>query len=139
MSLAQHVSSFEGVDQEYDDAAELRLERFPSLSLSYDPLPAIAQGPVEKLESQAAYEVSQRKRIGKLPHNRTNCQVKIVLNCFFTAQILVGVVTCITASGIVFGFDALKTILSQEKVYREYCSEEELLEGVQLCYLQDQR
>ncbi|KAK5050104.1 hypothetical protein LTR84_004224 [Exophiala bonariae] len=117
MSLAQHVSSVEGVDEDYDDA-ELRLERFPSLALSYDPLPAIAQGPIEKFESQAAYEVSQRKRI---------------------AQILVGVVSCVTASGIVFGFDALKTILTQEKVYREYCSEEELLEGVQLCYLQDQR
>lgn len=67
MSLAQHVSSFEGVDQEYDDITELRLERFPSLSLSYDPLPAIAQGQVEKLESQPAYEVPQRIRIGRPP------------------------------------------------------------------------
>lgn len=65
MSLAQHVSSFEGVDQEYDEITELRLERFPSLSLSYDPLPAIAQGPVEKFESQPAYEVPQRLRIGR--------------------------------------------------------------------------
>lgn len=58
---------------------------------------------------------------------------------FQIAQILVGVITCFTASGIVFGFDALKTILTQEEVYREYCSEEELLDGVKLCYLQDQR
>jgi len=54
-------------------------------------------------------------------------------------QIVVVVVTCATASGVVFGFDALKTILTQEKVYRDYCTDEELLEDVRLCYLQDQR
>jgi hypothetical protein len=68
MSLAQHVSSVEGVDQDYDDP-ELRLERFPSLTLSYDPLPVTAQIVGEKLESQAAYEVSQRKRIGESSHS----------------------------------------------------------------------
>lgn len=67
MSLAQHVSSVEGVDQEYDDYSELpRLERFPSLSLSYDPLPVAAHDAAEKLEThQAAYEVPQARRIGK--------------------------------------------------------------------------
>lgn len=55
------------------------------------------------------------------------------------AQIIVGVITCATASGIVFGFDALKTILTQEKVYRELCTEDELLDDVRLCYLQDQK
>lgn len=68
MSLAQHVSSVEGVDQDYDDS-ELRLERFPSLALSYDPLPVTAQLVAEKHESQAAYDVPQRQRIGETYHS----------------------------------------------------------------------
>ena len=48
------------------------------------------------------------------------------------------VITCVTASGIVFGFDALKTILAEEDVYREKCTEDELRRDVRLCYAQDQ-
>jgi hypothetical protein len=55
------------------------------------------------------------------------------------AQIVVGVISCIAASGIVFGFDALKTILVAEGVYRELCTQDELSKDVRLCYLQDQR
>lgn len=44
-----------------------------------------------------------------------------------------------TASGIVFGFDALKTILVGEGVYRDLCTQEELRNEVTLCYMQDQR
>lgn len=43
------------------------------------------------------------------------------------------------ASGIVFGFDALKTILVEEGVYRKYCTDDELRHGVRLCYMQDQK
>ena len=57
----------------------------------------------------------------------------------FTAQILVGVISCVTASGIVFGFDALKTILVADGVYRDLCTDDELRKGVRLCYMQDQR
>ena len=67
MSLAQHVSSVEGVDQEYDEYEDLpHLERFPSLSLSYDPLPVTVHDAAAKLEAhQAAYEVPQAQRISK--------------------------------------------------------------------------
>ncbi len=56
-----------------------------------------------------------------------------------TAQIFVGVLSCVLAAGIVFGFDALKTILVEEGVYREYCTDEELRKNFRLCYMQDQK
>ncbi|OAL21924.1 hypothetical protein AYO22_07521 [Fonsecaea multimorphosa] len=136
MSLAQHVSSVEGIDHEpepgdvaFDDRASLlsfhRLSRQPSiaLSISYDPIPSAAgdkagAGAPEKLEPIAAYEVSRGMRI---------------------AQVSVGVVSCVLASGIVFGFDALKTILVAEGTYRDLCTEDELRKNVPLCYMQDQR
>lgn len=52
---------------------------------------------------------------------------------------MIGVIACVTASGITFGFDALKTILVAEGVYRELCTDDELSKGVRLCYMQDQR
>jgi hypothetical protein len=71
MSLAQHVSAVEGVDQDFaDDIASLRLSRQPSLQINYDPIPpglslGLNQEPVaEKLENLPAYEVSTGIRIG---------------------------------------------------------------------------
>jgi hypothetical protein len=43
------------------------------------------------------------------------------------------------ASGIVFGFAALKSVLVEEEVYRESCTREELLDNVRVCYIQDLR
>ncbi|KAJ9614629.1 hypothetical protein H2200_002766 [Cladophialophora chaetospira] len=136
MSLAQHVSAVEGIDHEpepgdvgFDTDSIVgvglghRLSRQPSmtLSISYDPIAPIIgdkSAGVEKLEPIAAYEVSTGKRI---------------------AQIAIGVIACVTASGITFGFDALKSILIAEGVYRDLCTEDELRKEVRLCYLQDQR
>lgn len=55
------------------------------------------------------------------------------------AQVAVGVVSCVLASGIVFGFAALKSVLVDEQVYRELCTKEELRESVRVCYMQDLR
>lgn len=46
---------------------------------------------------------------------------------------------CWLASGIVFGFAALKPVLISEGVYRELCTVEELREGVEVCYEQELR
>ena len=67
MSLVQHVTSVEGIDQEPEpDLGELQLSRKPSLSFSitYDPVPGGAQLG-EKGEPLPAYEVTQGRRIGK--------------------------------------------------------------------------
>ena len=46
---------------------------------------------------------------------------------------------CWFASGIVFGFAALKPILIKEGVYQELCTPEELERGVEVCLEQDLR
>lgn len=135
MSLAQHVSAVEGIDHEpefgeagFDSDSILgfhRLSRQPShmslaLSISFDPFPNVGGDKIagDKVKPRAAYEVSTGLRM---------------------AQIVVGIIACVTASGITFGFDALKTILVEEGVYQNLCTENELKTGVRLCYLQDQR
>ena len=44
----------------------------------------------------------------------------------YTAQVFAVVLACWFASGIVFGFAALKPILIKEGVYRDLCTQEEL-------------
>jgi MFS family permease len=51
----------------------------------------------------------------------------------------VGVLICLAASGVVFGFAALKEVLITEGAYRDLCTTEELDREDRLCYLQDQR
>ena len=48
-------------------------------------------------------------------------------------------IACWFASGIVFGFAALKPILIKEGVFRELCDKEELDAGVAVCFKQDLR
>ncbi|KAF9695530.1 hypothetical protein EKO04_006484 [Ascochyta lentis] len=55
------------------------------------------------------------------------------------AQVFTVVLACWFASGIVFGFAALKPILIKEGVYRDLCTQEELAEDVEVCYEQDLR
>lgn len=43
------------------------------------------------------------------------------------------------AAGIIFGYAALKPVLIREGVYRKYCTQEELDEGVRVCYEQEIR
>jgi hypothetical protein len=53
--------------------------------------------------------------------------------------VVVTILACWFASGIVFGFAALKPVLVDQNVYRELCTSEELEEGVEVCYEQDLR
>jgi MFS family permease len=56
-----------------------------------------------------------------------------------TAQVIATVLACWFASGIVFGFAALKPILIKEGVYRDLCTQQELEEDVEVCFDQDLR
>lgn len=58
---------------------------------------------------------------------------------FFEAQVIFTVIACWLASGIVFGFAALKPVLISEGVYREFCTPEEIDADVDVCYEQDLR
>lgn len=63
----------------------------------------------------------------------------VIVAKFNLAQVTVTILACWFASGIVFGFAALKPVLVAEGVYRELCSEEELRLGVEVCKKQDLR
>lgn len=52
---------------------------------------------------------------------------------------MVTVISCWFASGIVFGFAALKPVLVDNGVYRDLCTADELNAGVEICYEQDLR
>jgi hypothetical protein len=54
-------------------------------------------------------------------------------------QVAITVLVCWLASGIVFGFAALKPVLISEGVYREQCTGEELKQDVEVCLEQDIR
>ena len=54
-------------------------------------------------------------------------------------QVATAVVYCLFAAGIVFGYAAIKPVLLEEDVYREYCTQEELDSDVRVCYQQELR
>ncbi|KAF2442634.1 MFS general substrate transporter [Karstenula rhodostoma CBS 690.94] len=140
MSLVQHVSQLEGQDREEAlvnlflpplERAEsvARSERRLSFGSDFDGTKSIRRlasydflkPPEETVENYGGvtqYTVSTAKRI---------------------AQVIATVLACWFASGIVFGFAALKPILIQEGVYQELCTPEELEKGVEVCFEQDLR
>lgn len=70
------------------------------------------------LKTTGAFEVYSHKRI---------------------AQVCIAVLSCFLSGGIIFGYAAIKPILVKESVYRDLCSQEELHQGVSVCYGQDIR
>lgn len=55
------------------------------------------------------------------------------------AQVCFTVLSCWLASGLLFGFAALKPVLIDQGVYREHCTLQEVEDDVELCYKQDLR
>lgn len=55
------------------------------------------------------------------------------------AQVIATVLACWFASGIVFGFAALKPILIKEGVFSDLCTPQEIERGVDVCFEQDLR
>ncbi|KAI9933495.1 hypothetical protein AWENTII_002440 [Aspergillus wentii] len=117
MSLVQHVSAIDGVDRE-PEFPEIT-EQLPPIrrEISYDVFPQ-PHFEADDKPGTAAYNVSTARRI---------------------AQVIATIFACWFASGIVFGFAALKPVLVSEGVYRELCTDEELQDNVDVCYKQDLR
>ena len=125
MSLVHHVSSAEGIDRERDEDIEvssLLLTKTLSHKISYDIFPVHAHEPIpivaEAVEGVGAYEVFTLKR---------------------AAQVFIGCLICILASGVTFGFAALKSVLVDQGTYRDLCTPKEIQKDTTICYLQDQR
>ncbi|TVY82997.1 Protein FMP42 [Lachnellula suecica] len=115
MSLVQHITATEGVDENQLISADQEDLKPISLVLSYDPAPP---PPEEEQSHVPAYKISTVKR---------------------AAQIVITILACWLASGIVFGYAALRPVLISEGVYRELCTDDELKEGVNVCKEQDIR
>jgi MFS family permease len=86
--------------------------------LSFNPVAEWSEPAVQLAAPVAAIEISKTKRI---------------------AQVVVAVIYCLLAAGVVFGFAAIKPVLVSEGVYREKCTPDELREGVWVCYAQELR
>ncbi|RLL96447.1 hypothetical protein CFD26_103337 [Aspergillus turcosus] len=127
MSLVHHVSAIDGVDRElepelrddetittYHDESLVPIRR----KISYDVLHERQQPVTDDKSGTPAYEVSTAVRL---------------------AQVTITILACWFASGIVFGFAALKPVLIDQGVYRDLCTEEELRDGVEVCFEQDLR
>ena len=54
-------------------------------------------------------------------------------------QVAVAVISCLFATGIVFGYAAIKPVFILEGVYRKYCTQDELDQGVRVCFEQELR
>ncbi|KAH7401187.1 major facilitator superfamily domain-containing protein [Pyrenochaeta sp. MPI-SDFR-AT-0127] len=150
MSLIQHVTQQEGTDREEalvdlflppvdrqisrQEASERRLSLESAISstgflggsgktikrvISYDVIPK-PEEPVagEEYGGLTPYKVSTSRRV---------------------AQVIATVLACWFASGIIFGFAALKPILIMEGVFRDLCTQEELDGNVEVCFEQDLR
>ncbi|QGA21471.1 hypothetical protein EYB26_009182 [Talaromyces marneffei] len=114
MSLIQHVSSIEGVDREPLPDAVIPRGQTVRKALSYDAFPRPNEDDLQP--SVAAYKVPLTKRI---------------------AQVVATTLACWLASGIVFGFAALKPVLLSEGVYEWLCDSDELEDGVDVCFKQE--
>ncbi|RFU25658.1 hypothetical protein B7463_g10686, partial [Scytalidium lignicola] len=111
MSLLERVTSFESFSPERGRSPA----DFARRKLSFNPLPGTALV-VEPVESIGAFQVSKSRRI---------------------VQVALAVIYCLASAGIVFGYAALKPILVQEKVYRDFCTQDELDQNVRVCFQQE--
>ncbi|KUJ19731.1 MFS transporter [Mollisia scopiformis] len=115
MSLAQHLTSIAGVER-----VEPSVDAVPTKSvhrvLSYDAFPPTQVE--DQADHLAAYKVSTVRR---------------------AIQVVITVLACWLASGIVFGFAAIKPVLISENVYQELCTDDELQQDVEVCLEQDIR
>lgn len=142
MSLVQRVTSIEGSDRieppqldalfanghqnGYGTLPSQGLRHQPSHQrslrhvLSYDALanPEVPSQATNPSGGVSQYKISTARRI---------------------AQVCFTVLSCWFASGLLFGFAALKPVLIDQGVYREQCTTEELEADVELCYKQDLR
>ena len=113
MSLAERVTSLET----YESPRGLSPAGVRDGKLSFNPV-GTRDPPMAHKEPVAAFEVSKIKRL---------------------SQVLVAVIYCFLAAGVVFGYAAIKPILIREGVYRDLCSQDEVDEGVRVCYEQELR
>ncbi|KAF2274759.1 MFS general substrate transporter [Westerdykella ornata] len=144
MSLIQHVHTQEGADRE-EALVDLFLppierhasvERARERRLSLESGFGGSQRSVRRVISYDALKPPEETTVAEEYGGVTQYHVSTFKRL---AQVITTVLACWFASGIVFGFAALKPILINEGVFREMCDQDELDAGVEVCYKQDLR
>ncbi|KAF2469001.1 MFS general substrate transporter [Lindgomyces ingoldianus] len=113
MSLAERLSTME----EYEPWSREQSPDSRHRKMSFNPVGSWVP-PTAHEEPVGAFEVPKWKR---------------VLQVFFA------VIYCLFAAGVVFGYAAIKPVLIEEEVYRDYCTKQELEDNVPVCYAQELR
>ncbi|KAK4544239.1 hypothetical protein LTR36_004449 [Oleoguttula mirabilis] len=155
MSLVQRVTSIEGIDRQVPQIPEEWLSpslspyRQPNgygtingyaLSPHHQPHQLRGYGSVKSLRHVISYDALPHAAEPSQATNPTGGKAPYkVPYAKRLAQVCTTVLACWLASGIVFGFAALKPVLISEGVYRELCTPEELAADVEVCYEQDLR
>lgn len=106
----------------------------------YDPQHASLRLPNEDypLQTTGAFEVNSTRRICKNPVKPCLFTTREILMRYL-GQVIVAVIYCFLAAGVVFGFAALKPVLIREGVYHNLCSRDELSKNRGVCYGQELR
>ncbi|KUJ22750.1 MFS transporter-like protein Fmp42 [Mollisia scopiformis] len=118
MSLLHRVTSYESLSPPRGRSPVGSHENPRDRKLSFSPLPGSWDPPAAEEHTHAigAFEVPKSKRI---------------------LQVAISVFYCLFAAGIVFGYAAIKPVLIRERVYRDYCTKDELERGVRTCFDQE--
>ncbi|KAF2203476.1 MFS transporter-like protein Fmp42 [Delitschia confertaspora ATCC 74209] len=140
MSLVQHVTSHEGTDREgaLVDLFVPPLERVASIQSGRRSVYS-GLGNSQPLRKVLSFDASVRPESKTEEHGGGNVTAYNVSTSKRIAQVVTTILACWFASGIVFGFAALKPVLIKEGVFRERCTEDELQNGVEVCFDQDLR
>ena len=117
MSLSR-VTSIEGLQRQAVDS-----DHTSTRKLSFNPMSDVILPPSKGRPSIA----SQALEFNEVPKSKRVLQVGIAI------------IYCLFAAGIVFGYAAIKPVLIDEGVYKDYCTEKELKDGVIPCYKQEIR
>ncbi|KAF2749870.1 MFS general substrate transporter [Sporormia fimetaria CBS 119925] len=146
MSLVQHVHPNEGTDREealvdlflpsIERHATHEQERERQRRFSIESGRPLSQTTVRRVVSYDALKPPEEPTATEKHGGVTQYHVSTVKRL---AQVITTVLACWFASGIVFGFAALKPILVKEGVFRDLCEPDELDAGVEICFKQDLR
>ncbi|KAI6842351.1 MFS general substrate transporter [Hortaea werneckii] len=158
MSLIQRVTSIEGTDRQPPQLPEdwlsptlsphRQTNGYGTINNNYAPPPhrewpqhsLRGKGSVRSLRHVISYDaLSHHGEASQATHPTGGKAAYKVATYKRFAQVVFTVIACWLASGIVFGFAALKPVLISEGVYRELCTPEELEADVEVCYAQDLR
>ncbi|KAF2736336.1 MFS general substrate transporter [Polyplosphaeria fusca] len=145
MSLVQHITQIEGVDRQEAlvDLFLPLLERQPSIDrvserrLSFE---SAVSGKGKSIRRVISYDALKEPEELPATENLTGGVTPYkISNARRFAQVVTTVLACWFASGICFGFAALKPILIKEGVFSNLCTKEEIQKGVEVCFEQDLR